>query len=280
MVKIKQRPPSMKVEAKIENRLIEQKFRRYLGCSSIGHPCDRKLWFQFRCFKKTFITPRQARLFARGHREEPIIHADFNEIGIKVSGLQKPVSFACGHGGGHCDGILKNVPGHKKLTLLNEIKTANEKNFNLARKLGIRKWKVEYFGQAQSYMKLYGLKRCLFIVVNKNDDSRYYEIIDFEPVTADIVITRAHNIIFYNNLAPRRMSEDRNFYMCNWCDYQEICFEKEKYLKHCRTCKFSKTVSNAQWHCTRKGKAKVIPWHKKEKENKQLKSCKHYKKIY
>lgn len=274
MAKLKERRKKLKVESKIEDRKILQEFRPYLGASGIGNECHRAIWYGFRCVKKRYITPRQQRLFSRGHKEEPIILADLEAVGVKISGLQLEGKFASDHGGGHCDGILSKLPGLKKIDVLNEIKTANDANFKKAKRLGIRKWKIGYYDQCQAYMKLFKLTKCLFIVVNKNDDERYYEIIDFDPVYADQVICRGNNIAFDPNM-PRRLSESPEFYLCKWCDYSGICFGEEKPLKHCRTCRHSRPISKGRWKCDKKGK--TIPWHKKSKKNKQLKGCKKYK---
>ncbi len=263
MVKIKER--KMKVESKIEEPLIKQEFRPYMGASGLGSKCHREIWYNFRCVKERVITPRLNRLFSRGHREEPIIHADLKAVGVVISGLQEEGIFAAGHGKGHCDGILSNVPGYKKIKLLNEIKTANEKRFADIKRNGVRISNIGYYEQVQVYMKLFSLQKCLFIVVNKNTDERYYEVIDFKPVHADEIICRANNLIF-STIAPKRVSEDPNFYLCRWCNYSDICYNTSRPLKHCRTCNNGNPVAKGKWNCKRNGKELSF--------KKQLKGCK------
>ena len=205
MAKIKDR--RLKVQKKIEDKEIYQPFRPYIGASGVGGECARQIWYGFRCVQKRYITPRQERLFSRGHKEEPIIIADLEAVGTKVHGLQLEGVFADGHGGGHCDGILSNLPGFKSIDVLNEIKTANDANFKKAKRLGIRKWKEVYYYQAQVYMFLFKLSKCLFIVVNKNDDERYYEIVDFDADDAYTMICKGQNIA-YAEIAPKRISEN------------------------------------------------------------------------
>ena len=62
----------------IDDLLVEDNSRyrsRTVGASSIGHKCERYLWYQFRWFFREKFNGRMLRLFDRGHREE----ARFNE---------------------------------------------------------------------------------------------------------------------------------------------------------------------------------------------------------
>src|SRR5574344_3153084 len=55
----------------IDAYISEKTPRGYLGASSIGESCTRKLWYKFRFAKKEQIDDaRLMRLFNRGHLEE------------------------------------------------------------------------------------------------------------------------------------------------------------------------------------------------------------------
>ena len=101
----------LEVEKKIEDKMLTQDFRPYLGISSLGEKCPRKLWYGFRLCAQRKIEPRLNRLFQRGHHEEPIIQKDLRAIGVIClvdQDNQPEVTFCDGHGKGHCDDILLN----------------------------------------------------------------------------------------------------------------------------------------------------------------------------
>ena len=56
--------------------------RGHLGCSLLGHPCERWLWLSFRWAVKEKFQGRILRLFRRGNNEENIIISDLEAIGV------------------------------------------------------------------------------------------------------------------------------------------------------------------------------------------------------
>ena len=62
--------------------------RPHLGCSTLGHPCDRWLWLSFRMAVKPTFPGRVLRMFRRGRNEEATIIDDLRAIGIKVKSLE------------------------------------------------------------------------------------------------------------------------------------------------------------------------------------------------
>ena len=65
--------------------------RGHLGCSLLGHPCERWLWLSFRWAVKEQFPGRILRLFRRGHNEEATIIKDLEAIGVKFSSHQEHV---------------------------------------------------------------------------------------------------------------------------------------------------------------------------------------------
>lgn len=258
-------------EQLIEDKKIYQDFRTYLGASQIGKECVRAVWYQFRHYKDISFEPRLIRLFNRGHREEKIILKDLKkQAGIKVLATQEGAKFANGHGGGHHDGRLINVPDAPKTQHLLECKTMNERNFQEVKKHGVEKSHFVYFVQMQIYMKLFKLKRALFIAVNKNTDERYYERIKFDNSFALKQIKKAKWVI-NQRTPPEKIEDGSAFYTCMYCYYSKICSNIEKPRKGCRTCKYSKPIDKGKWYCEKTKK--------KLKFKKQLKGCKNWKKI-
>lgn len=237
----------LKIEKEIEDGLIEQDFRPYLGMSSIGEECARKLWYGFRLALKKKITPRQHRLFQRGHREEGIIQADFRKIGMHHYGDQKEVVHGNGHIRGHIDDLLDGLPDAPKTTHLGEYKTHNDKSFKNLKKDGMRKSKPVHFAQMNCYMHLLELKRGLYVAVNKNDDERYYERIAVDPGRAEDLLQKGVDIIS-TDVPPARCGNS-TWYACKWCDYYEICHFGADPLKTCRTCKNVNILDDGKWEC-------------------------------
>ena len=263
-------PRGLKIESIIESKEVVQEFRPYLGASAMGAECSRAIWYGFRCYKKKKIDARLNRLFSRGHREEPIVIADLEAAGVKVTGTQAGAKFARGHGGGHCDGMLEKLPDAPKTKHLLEIKTSNDKRFGILKRQKVRASNFGYYIQMQIYMNLFKLKRSLFISANKNDDSRYYERIKYNHKEATEYMARGEDIIF-SPFPPRKISENPEFFRCRWCDFSGICHHNEVPLKNCRTCTHSKPINKGKWKC--KKKDKILSF------KKQLKGCKQWSRI-
>jgi hypothetical protein len=238
----------LEVEKQIEDGQIEQGFRPYLGMSSIGASCARQLWYGFRLCTHKSIQPRVSRLFQRGHKEEPIIQADLRSIGIIHHSDQLEVVDCHGHCKGHIDDILEKIPDAPKTPHLGEYKTHNDKSFKDLAKKGMRLSKPVHYAQMICYMYKLKLKRGLYIAVNKNDDSRYYERIAEDTDKAESLLRRADDIIG-TELPPERIGNS-TWYECKWCDYYMICHFGEESLKNCRTCKFCDIHDEGKWKCT------------------------------
>ena len=142
----------LKIEREIEDKTIVQQPRPYLGISGIGHHCVRAMWYDFRWVSEKKLTPRQQRLFSRGHREEPIIIKDLRTAGCIVRNQQKGMITGHGHIKGHIDGTVDNVPDAPKTTHLLEIKTANKNRFSKMEKEGVGRSDPSYLAQMQCYM--------------------------------------------------------------------------------------------------------------------------------
>jgi hypothetical protein len=260
----------LKVEKAIEDKTIDQELRPYLGISMIGDPCPRKLWYSFRLCKKSQHSSRINRLLSRGNREEPIIIQDLESIGIKVHSTQTSCSAGAGHIKGHCDGMADNVPDAPKTTHLLEFKTANDRNFKKFKKEGVEKANPIYYGQVICYMYLLYLRRTLFIIVNKNDDDRYYERIYENNEYARELIDKGIDII--NTKIPPQKLGNAAWFQCKWCNYIAICHYNDPIFKTCRTCKFSEIHEGGKWEC----RLYQIPI----TFDQQLQHCRKYKSIY
>jgi len=233
--------------ALLEAPVYQDEQRTYLGMSQLGHSCSTFLWLSFRWAFTSTHSARIHRLFKRGHREEPEIIAELNNIGITVHSTQAEFIAGWGHIKGHCDGIAEGVIEAPKTPHLAEFKTMSDKYFNEMCKLGCEKAKPIYFGQCQVGMKYFGLKRALFLAVNKNDDAYYVERIKYNPEIANMLVARAEGIIVSHD-PPKRMFKP-SWYECKFCSAKNQCHNGFSYHMSCRTCVNVSIEKDGQWAC-------------------------------
>lgn len=253
--------PVLKIEEIIESRIITEPSRKYLGLSGIGHPCKRYIWYQFRLFlPPQELTPREHRLFRRGHREEPIIIDDLTKVaGVEFLTTQDECSTCSGHVKGHLDAILRRVPGlKKKVKVLGEFKTSKTKYFEeLVKSESVKKAFFSHYCQMQAYMHLFKLKFALYICVNKEDDRRYYELVEYDKKFAEALIEKAHEIVL-SEQPPLQAFPNSSYYRCGpkWCEYRNICWfnAHKKINRSCRSCKHSEIHDKGRWKCKLKRK--------------------------
>lgn len=230
-------------------------FRGHLGASILGEECARKLWYGFRWVHKSVFEARTLRLFNRGHLEEGRFIAILLAAGIQVwqqdsNQKQFRISELGGHLGGSLDGIALGIPdipsGEQALV---EFKTHNDKSFKSLVKDGLRSSKPMHYVQKQIYMRKKGLRYGLYMAVNKNDDSLYAEIIELDETIADKYLERGRRIIMLRSEPDRMSGASPSFYLCKFCDYNEICYRVEKPVHNCRTCAYSVAVEDGTWIC-------------------------------
>jgi CRISPR/Cas system-associated exonuclease Cas4 (RecB family) len=232
---------------KLENDYVEQKPRPYMGYSGIGHPCSRKIWYNFRIVAKRRVLKRIQRIFDRGNLEEPRIISDLKTIGIDIIEQQLEVVGPDEHILGHIDGICVNSTFFDE-DILAEMKTAKKELFNNLVKLkSVKRWNAVYYGQAQSYMHKLGLSKCLFLCINKNDESYYIEIIDLDIDYAKMLDAKAMDILTTDTPPPKIGGP--TWWECKFCDFKEVCHYNDTPLKNCRTCNLGTIEENGIWSC-------------------------------
>lgn len=242
------------------------KVRPYLGMSSIGDSCMRKLWYGFHWVCENKKPRRVLRIFERGDWAEHRIVRDLKLIGvncfrrgeegnkIEITGAvdeeQETLTGFAGHSKGHTDGRCDNVPGAEKTEHLAEFKSANDKNFKKFVKLGVKEAHPVYYGQLQRYMHETKLKRALFIVENKNDETRYAERVYYDKDHAEDLCRKEMHIITAEE-PPAKIGES-TWFECKWCDKNEVCHSNDNVLQNCRTCDSSDIENEGKWSCNGK----------------------------
>jgi hypothetical protein len=233
-----------------------------LSASSLGDECERKLWYAFR-----WATPgevfdgRKLSIFETGNVWEDRLVEYLRKAGMLVqatdpeTGGQFRVTYAWGHGSGRTDGKVEGVPEAPKTTHLFEAKSSNQKNFLVLRRKGVREAKPSHFVQMQSYLHLQGLKRALYICVNKNDDALHVERVEYDAPFALALMVKAERIVSANS-APPKLHEDpaaKMAWQCGFCPARAVCHEGAFARRTCRSCLHSTAEpdGDGRWSCAR-----------------------------
>ena len=228
--------------------------RGHLGCSQLGHPCDRWIWLSFRWAVQPKFPGRILRLFRRGQNEEVTIVSDLRAIGMDVrmfGAKQQRVDLGA-HVSGSIDAIIESgVPEAPKKKHIAEFKTHSAKSFADLEKNGVEKSKPEHFVQMQLYMHGTKIDRALYLAVCKDDDRIYTERVQYNKEVAEKYIRRGHYLALADQMPPP-ISEDPSWYQCKFCDAHEFC-HSTKLSKHvnCRTCAHSTAKADSTWRCER-----------------------------
>ena len=228
--------------------------RGHMGCSQLGHPCDRWLWLSFRWAVQPSFPGRILRLFRRGQNEEETIISDLRAIGMDIrgtSGKQTRVDLGC-HVSGSLDAIIESgVPEAPKKRHVAEFKTHSKKSFDGLVKDGVEKSKPEHFIQMQLYMHGTEIDRALYLAICKDNDEIYTERVRYDKEIAEKYIDRGHRLALDDRMPPP-ISTDPSWYQCKFCDAREFCHQT-KTTKHvnCRTCAHSTAKPDSTWRCER-----------------------------
>jgi hypothetical protein len=221
--------------------------RMYLGASELGKECRRALWFGFRKCMKPAHEGRLLRLFQTGHREEERMKADLRAIGVTVDGEQFAVTFADGHGGGHLDGAVLGLPEAPKPWHVLECKTYSKKRFDEMLKKGPP---AEHVAQMQLYMGETGMERAAYFAHCKDDDRLHLERLEYDPEAHKALLLKAKSIV-YAEAPPDGVSQDPGFWLCRFCDYNELCYAGRVPDVSCRTCVHATPEKGGKWTCYR-----------------------------
>lgn len=228
--------------------------RGHLGCSQLGHACDRWIWLSFRWAVQPKFPGRILRVFRRGQNEEATIVSDLRAIGLdlRMTGSKQQRVDLGSHVSGSLDAIIENgVPEAPKKRHIAEFKTHSLKSFADLEKQGVQKSKPEHFVQMQLYMHGTEIDRALYVAVCKDNDHIYTERVPYVKEVAETFIRRGHYLAQANRMPPP-ISTDPSWYQCKFCDAHEFC-HSTKLTQHvnCRTCAHSTAKADSTWRCER-----------------------------
>ncbi len=240
----------------------EDKPRPHLGCSTLGHHCDRWLWLSFRWAVREKFSGRMLRLFRRGQNEEDIIVSDLRAIGIDIrftGKTQRRVDFGC-HVSGSLDGVIESgVPEAPKARHIAEFKTHSKKSFEVLVKDGVEKSKPMHYAQMQVYMHGTDISRALYVAVCKDDDRLHIERVRYDKAAAEKLVERGKRLAL-DDRCPPPISTDPSWYQCKFCPAHGLCHERQPTkFANCRTCAHATAKPDSSWRCERH-EADAIPY--------------------
>ena len=228
--------------------------RPHMGCSLLGHKCDRWLWLNFRWAVVEKFDGRLLRLFRRGHNEEATIISDLRAIGIDIRSSQRRVDFGS-HVSGSLDGVIeKGVPDAPKARHVAEFKTHSRKSFEDLLKHGVEKSKPMHYTQMQVYMHGTGIMRSLYVAICKDDDRLYTERVNYDKAVAEAAIERGKRIALSDRMPEPMPNGSRDWFECKFCPAHAFCWKEEPTKEvSCRTCAHATPSANSTWRCERHG---------------------------
>lgn len=192
--------------------------RNYIGASSIGSECLRKIWYEFKG-EKGEIPPKTRRTFEIGELLECIVLDWLENSGIKIS--RKLLNFESKDSllKGHADAILieKGIP-----VRIIEIKTAKDASFRIFKGKGLKLWNPQYYAQVQSYMGMSGVHKGYIIVLNKDNSDLADELVEFDEEYYQELEQKAL-MISQAQIPPPRISGSPLWYKCKLCKFNKVC---------------------------------------------------------
>jgi len=208
----------MDIIKRLEKLERNEPIRNYIGASSIGHPCFRKIWYEFHKPElRDSPTARTLRIFEIGHAIEAVMIDLLRRAGIEVLVTDqiftdKELPYLQGH----VDGILP----HEDMVL--ELKTCKDSSFKLFKKKGVKEWFPAYYYQAQCYMAFTGLNKALVLAINKDNAELHSEVVKYDEKVFNYIKLKAKSI-HEGQSEPPRLSNNPAWFQCVLCDFHKYC---------------------------------------------------------
>ena len=203
------------------------KKRHYVGASSLGDCCDRKIWYT-RFEPAEIKDGRILRIFEIGDLIEAYVIQLLKYAGTQVfekDAKGEQFGFSDNGVSGHLDGVVVGLPESSKPHVL-EIKSMKHSNFLQLQKKGLKAAQIKYYAQMQIYMLKMELENGLMIVMNKDTQELYFERIKLDKLYAKALVKKGQDINKME-VPPPRAWKKPNF-NCNMCNHKKECWNDER----------------------------------------------------
>lgn len=214
----------------------DQKRRDYVGASSIGSPCERRVQYEFvgAPYDEGWREdPRTLRIFQRGHMMESAAALWLVDAGFRLTQTGRdgqPIGFSAVNGlfKGHVDRVIMGGPCELAYPLIWEHKALGSKGWNAIQSRGLAKAKPEYADQVATYQAYLNLTNpALFMATNADTMEIHLELVAFDKARAQKASDRAVSIIQDTKagaMRPRHASDADN-YVCSGCPFKARCWK-------------------------------------------------------
>lgn len=204
--------------------------RDYIGASSIGDECSRKLWYRFNKYSEEF-TAESLRRFDDGHSVEERIISWLKLIpDIKLwtrddNGEQFGFSALDGRYQGHYDGIIEidgvvYVLEIKCSTKYNELCKLKEK---YPEEVVLEKWNSDYYAQAMTYCKFADVSSHLLLCSDAGGRNLVTVKTPSNHAFADALLLKAERIA--DAIEPPNKNGGKTYWKCKLCPFYGECWK-------------------------------------------------------
>lgn len=223
-----------------------------VSASSLGHPCDRKLWLDMRwASPPEHVDGRKLRIFERGDIEEDRVIDDLRRAGVEITREQDRFSLARGWLRGKIDAVGVGFREAPKAEHVVEIKSAKAADWRGVVKHGVAKHKPEHYHQIHIGMYALGIDRGAYVIVNKDTEEIWIERIRLDPVQAERDVARVERLAA-EDTAPLRIADSADKMPCRFCPHKTLCHGGTlPERRHCRTCLHFTFAAAPAGHCDR-----------------------------
>lgn len=224
-------------DREMEARARQQPRRAYLGFSSIGHPCSRKLWYDLRATEPPNHDAATLKRFEDGHRGEALAALRLRMAPSVVlytvdpdTGRQFEFKDLDGKFSGHMDGAIYGLLQCPKRWSVWEHKCVAEKKQEklsklkdeLGEKNALAAWDEIYYAQAVLYMHYSGMERHYLTCSTPGERSTISVRTNADPTTAIKLIDKARRIL-ESPFPLAKVSNDPSWWQCRFCEHAQVC---------------------------------------------------------
>lgn len=234
MVAIPKRSTVDLIKEQIELRQ-DNRNRNYIGASSIGDECSRKIWYQYNNYPKKPMGWLVLCAIEDGHHTEKVMVERYRMLdGIDLYADDGTGQFGYDYEGwfkGHVDGMIKGLIEAPNTWHVFEVKAKKEEFFNKLKKCietygekeALKNWDYLYYCQAVLYMHFMDVTRHCMVVATAGGRDFIQLRTEANPKLAKALITKGKRIKDAKD--PPERAYSKNNYQCKWCPFYEECYK-------------------------------------------------------